>query len=136
MSSAKPTSGSGNKPPNKLGKETGSKGMNLKVLVIFTVVLILLTPTHLHWPQSVARKHPQPASTNEYRDIGSTNVPEGSRKGKNTKPAKSSENISQVNRNKVSLCDDPWNKVAHILYPVRLQSLTPLHLDDANNPES
>jgi hypothetical protein len=26
--------------------------------------------------------------------------------------------------------------VAHILYPVRLQSLTPLHLDDANNPES
>lgn len=34
------------------------------------------------WRGPVAKRHPQPASTSEYRDIGSSNIPEGSVKSK------------------------------------------------------
>ncbi|GAB5588172.1 hypothetical protein Unana1_03072 [Umbelopsis nana] len=68
MSSARASSSSANKPPNKTGKDTSSK---------------------------LVRKHPQPAASNEYRDIGSTTVPDGNAKGKNTKKAPSGKISAQ-----------------------------------------
>ncbi|KAI8577805.1 hypothetical protein K450DRAFT_250083 [Umbelopsis ramanniana AG] len=43
---------------------------------------------------SVAKRHPQPASTSEYRDIGSSNIPEGSVKTK--KPDGSDNTVQNV----------------------------------------
>ncbi|KAH8554407.1 hypothetical protein BGW37DRAFT_484719 [Umbelopsis sp. PMI_123] len=56
MSSARAAFSSASKTPNKVEKSSSSK---------------------------VARKHLQPTTTKEYRDIGSTNIPEGSEKTKN-----------------------------------------------------